>query len=263
MAKKAKAEAVEEPKVEGAVIPGAVQATDCNGMDDIDALLLGGSVSTVKVEEVADDSKAPTITAPAQQIYDFLAGAKAEKDGKNKKERNGALLLQAAAPERIEICRKRNEFLTSVKLVADGKVKVQKIIDGEPKEIDEEVKGAVMVVVTSRYSPVKPDEKRDAKALLSKYQAILGPDYKKLICANRTFGAKEELFDPKNAELFKKALVALQSAGVAHMFEVGYEFGVTDEFHRGATMQPDLAAKMQVLEKEKLVKPVKPTVRAC
>lgn len=255
-----KAKEVEE--IASAVIPGQAPAAPIDGLDDIDALLLNGSVSTVTEEAEEDSSKTPVITAPAQQVYDFLAGAKMEKDGKSKKERNGALLRQHALPQRTELCRKRNEFMTSVKLVADGKVKVQKIIDGEPKEIDEEVKGAVVVVVTSRYTAVKPDEKRDAKSLLSKYQAILGPDFKKYISANRTFSAKADLLDPKNTELFKKALVALQSAGVAHMFEVGYEFGVTDEFHRGSTMQPDLAAKMQVLEKEKLVKPVTPTVKA-
>lgn len=256
-----KAKAKEKEEVETAVIPGA--APEANGMDDIDALLLGGSVPAAAVEEKADESKTPTITAPAQYVKDFLDGAKAEKDGKSKKERNAELLATHALPQRIELCRKRNEFMTSVKLVADGKVTVQKIINGQPQDVEEEVKGSAMVVVTSRYSAIKPDASRDAKALLAKYQAVLGPDFKKLIAVERTFGAKAELFDPKNAEAFKKALVALNTAGVAHLFEVGYEFSPTDEFHRGITMNPELANKAKALEADKLIKPVKPTVKSC
>jgi hypothetical protein len=253
------------PAIDSAVIPGAGSDATAPALDDLDALLLGGAVAEAEGTVKEDTGKTPIITAPAELIKKFIEGSKAAKDGEAKQNAAGELLAQFAAPQRIEMSRKANAFLSSVKMVADGPVEVEKIIEGKPVKVKANVEGAVLFTL-NRYTPVKPDfnpvtkKGRDAKALIAAYAATFGPDWKKYVAVGRALVAKDELLaDPV---LAKKAMDALKAAGLGGYFEIQYDFSPTDELHRGITMNPDLEAKFKALEGQKLVKPKKSTLKA-
>jgi hypothetical protein len=249
--------------IESAVIPGT-GADAAPGLDDLDSILLG-TVSEAEGTATAEATgKTPIIVAPAKLIKQFVEGSKMEKDGKAKKEAAGELLIKHGAPKRVEMSRGGNAFLSSVKMVADGPVEVEKLVDGKPVQVKQNVEGAVLLC-HSRYTPVKPDfdpatkKGRDAQTLLGAYAATLGPDWKKYVGATRTLVAKDALLADK-AKL-ALAMDVLKKAGLGGYFEVQYEFMPTDEFFKGSTMDPALEAKSKALESQKLIKPKKDALK--
>jgi hypothetical protein len=236
-------------KIESAVIPGVANTPKPTptpvasepSMDDLDSLLL--AADTEEKVSKPSASATPQITVDAILLKSFLEAAKARKDAESKEDRFSELLAQVAAPARQDESCKKNMFLPSVRMVADG-------VDGSA------------LFILNRYTPVKPDDKRDAKTLLSCYEATLGKEeMKRLMCVKRGLVASEELVN--DPVLLKKTLEALAAAGLGKYFSRTYEFSPSDEFHRGATLNADLKQKMKTLEEAKLVKPKKATVKAC
>ncbi len=245
-----KEEVAASAKIESAVIPGLANTPKPTptpvasepSMDDLDSLLLAADTEE-KVTKPSSASATPQIVVDAVMLKSFLEAAKARKDAESKEDRFAELLAQVAAPARQEESCRKSMFIPSVRMVADG-------VDGSA------------LFILNRYTPVKPDDKRDAKTLLACYEANLGKeDMKRLMCVKRGLVASEELVsDPV---LLKKTLEALAAAGLGKYFSRTYEFSPSDEFHRGATLNADLKQKMKALEEAKLVKPKKATVKAC
>lgn len=236
-------------KIESAVIPGnSTKPTPVTPVEtpkteelDLDSLLLAADTEE-KVTKPSSASATPQIGVDPALLKGFLDAVKARKDGEAREDRFSALLAQVAAPAQQDECRKKNMFIPSVRMIAEG------------------VEGSALYI-QNRYTPVKPDDKRDAKTLLACYEATLGKeDMKRLMCVKRGLVASEELVN--NPVLLKKTLEVLAAAGLGKYFSRTYEFSPSDEFHRGATLNADLQQKMKALDEAKLVKPKKATVKA-
>lgn len=249
-------------QIETAVIPGTTPTpAPGSDVDDIDALLLGSGSGTK--ESTNKTSATPIVKINAVYVKNFLEGSKAEKDGKAKKERFADLLRTDANIQRVGLSRKRGEFLSCVKIVADAPIEVEKLKpdgttehgpDGKPVMIKVEVPGSISCSVSSDYSDIKPEAGVTVKEMIAKYKAILGDeDYAKYIGVSRTFVAKPELLSDK--EKLGKAIACLQAAGLMDCFEIGYSFSPTVAFHHAATLSESAEKKMKLLIDAKLAKP--------